>query len=163
MAELLARLAAAMGAAVYLSDDELDGVARGLGGRAEGLAHASAERAPARARSARVASARVRCRWRCWPDDGDGAAAFIVCDKRHDINRVEVPIAALSRWKATGELLADGLAQLLKLEARPEGADAANRWALGMLEGRHHKDRLALHAGDGGLTAGGRRPRGGAG
>lgn len=84
--------------------------------------------------------------------DGDGAVAFIVCDKRSDINRVLVSVSALARWKSGGELVADVLARLLGIDGRLRGADAGNRWHVGMLTGRKHKDRLALHAGGAGLT-----------
>ena len=151
LTELLARLAACRGAAVYVSDDEL------ADWRQDFVADLKAKRVLVRASPAASAIC-PGCERQCvmpvdvLPDDGRGAVVFIVCDKRSDINRVVVPIGALERWKATGELLADCLARLLHFEARLQAADAVNRWSLGMLEGKKHKDRLALHAGEGGLT-----------
>lgn len=149
--ELLARLAASRGTAVYVSDDELAGWPHDL------LAEFKALRLLVRASPASSAVC-PGCERECAmpvavpPDEGHGAAAFIVCDKRSDINRVTVPIGALTRWKTAGELLADCLSRLLHFESRPSGADAVNRWPIGMLEGKKHKDRLSLFAGDGGLT-----------
>ena len=149
--ELLARLAASQGAAVYVSDDELAGWPHDL------VADLKANRLLVRA-SPGASAMCPGCERECvmpvevLPDDGHGAAAFIVCDKRSDINRVAVSIAALERWKAAGALLADYLSRLLQFESRSQNADAVNRWPLGMLEGKKHKDRLALHAGDSGLT-----------
>jgi hypothetical protein len=151
LGELLARLAASRGAAVYFSDDDLAGWPDNL------VADLKANRLLVRASPA-VSAICPGCECECvmpvevLPDDKRGAAAFIVCDKRGDIGRVVVPIAVLERCKGTGELLADCLSRLLHFEARSQGADTVNRWSLGMLEGKKHKDRLALHAGDGGLT-----------
>ena len=151
LSELLARLAASRGAAVYVSDYELAGWPPDL------VADLKSSHLLMRASPANSAVC-PGCERECvmpvevLPDDGYGAAAFIVCDKRSDINRVAVPIAALERWKATGELLADGLARRLLFESRSRSADVADRWPIGMLEGKKHKDRLALHSGAAGLT-----------
>jgi len=67
------------------------------------------------------------------PDTGaaDGRA-FVVCDKREDIARVDVPVASLGRMKSSGELLAMALACLLMLPAQP--ARVGERvWNLGAL------------------------------
>lgn len=146
--ELLARLAASRSAAVYFSDNELAGWPHDL------VADLKAIRVLVRASPA-ASTVCLGCERACampvevMPDEGRGAAAFIVCDKRSDINRVAVQIALLERWKATGELLADCLARLLHFESRSQNADAGGRWSIGMLEGSKHKERLVLHAGDG--------------
>lgn len=151
LGELLARLAASRGAAVYVGDDELAGWPVAL------VADLKASRVVVRASPAASAVC-AGCERACampvevLPEEGHGAAAFIVCDKRSDINRVAVPIASLERWKASGELLADCLARLLSFESRSQNAVAGGRWAIGMLEGSKHKDRLVLHAGDDRLT-----------
>ena len=150
LGELLSRLTASGGAAVYVDDHELEQWPPNL------VANLKAMRMLSRASPARSAVCNG-CERSCLmpvevlPDDGRGAAAFIVCDKRTDINRVEVAIGALARWKATGESLADALTHLLKVDTRPRHADSAGRWPLGMLVGKHHKDHLVLFAGDGAL------------
>ena len=150
LGELLSRLAASGGVAVYVDDYELEQWPPNL------VANLKAMRVLLRASPARSAVC-DGCERSCvmpvevLPDDGRGAAAFIVCDKRTDINRVAVAIGALARWKARGDSLANSLSQLLRLEARPRHADSAGRWPLGMLVGKRHKDRLVLFAGDGAL------------
>ncbi|MDX9974714.1 MAG: hypothetical protein RBU21_17140, partial [FCB group bacterium] len=79
-----------------------------------------------------------------------GPEAFIVCDKRSDINRVPVPVARLEQWQASGDSVASVLAGLLGLHRSGSGTDAA-RWEVGMLKGAKHSSHLVLIA-DGKLT-----------
>jgi hypothetical protein len=68
------------------------------------------------------------------PPQGTAPRAFIVCDKRRDINRVAVPISRLEQWQACGASIAGLLAQLLDLR-RPGDIDSdAGRWEIGMLK-----------------------------
>jgi len=62
-------------------------------------------------------------------------AAFIVCDRRDDINRVPVPPGHLEQWAATGQAIAGMLARLLGLyPPEGQGPDPA-RWEVGLLKG----------------------------
>ena len=83
-------------------------------------------------------------------DPARGPEAFIVCDKRSDINRVPVPIAGLEQWQASGDSIASVLAGLLGLRRSVAGTDAA-RWEVGILKGAKHSSHLVLIA-DGKLT-----------
>ncbi len=83
-------------------------------------------------------------------DTARGPEAFIVCDKRSDINRVPVPVARLEQWQASGDSVASLLAGLLGLHRSGSGTDAA-RWEVGMLKGTKHSSHLVLIA-DGKLT-----------
>mgnify|MGYP000530610752 CR=1 FL=1 len=77
--------------------------------------------------------------------------AFIVCDKRSDINRVDVPISYLEQWQTSGDSIADLIADLLGLDRpRANGTDAA-RWEIGVLKGAKHSSHVVLLA-DGKLT-----------
>jgi hypothetical protein len=80
-----------------------------------------------------------------------GPAAFIVCDKRSDINRVALPVSRLERWQASGSSIADLLAGLLELHRSGSGGADASRWEVGMLKGAKHSSHLVLVA-DGGFT-----------
>lgn len=72
--------------------------------------------------------------------------AFIVCDKRSDINRVPVPVSCLEQWQASGDSIAALLAGLLGLHrSGASGTDAA-RWEVGMLKGTKHSSHLVLVA-----------------
>ena len=77
--------------------------------------------------------------------------AFIVCDKRSDINRVPVPVSCLEQWQTSGDSIADLLAGLLGLHrSGTNGTDAA-RWEVGMLKGAKHSSHVVIVA-DGKLT-----------
>jgi hypothetical protein len=77
--------------------------------------------------------------------------AFIVCNKRRDMYRVPVSVSRLEQWHATGDSVADLLANLLRLHrSGAHGGDAA-RWEVGMLKGAKHSSHLVLVA-DGALT-----------
>lgn len=150
LGELLARVGANGGGSVYIGDHEVQQWPRDLIADLNGkcmLVRASPARSAICPGCERACAMPVEV----LADDGRGVAAFIVCDKRSDINRVEVAASMLTRWKVTGETLADGLAHLLRLGARPRHADFAGRWPLGMLVGKQRKDRPALFASDGAL------------
>ena len=77
--------------------------------------------------------------------------AFVVCDKRSDINRVAVPVSRLEQWLASGASIANLLAGLLGLRRpRASGADST-RWEIGMLKGAKLSSHLVLLA-DGRLS-----------
>lgn len=72
------------------------------------------------------------------------ARALIACDLRDDIGRVEVPVAALARFKSSGQKLAEAMASLLGLvAARPAGIDG-HAWQVGQFAGQKHKAALVL-------------------
>lgn len=66
-----------------------------------------------------------------------GPAAFVMCDKRGDTNRVDVPLERLRRWQASGEAVAAYLAASLGI-SRPSGTTfQRGRWEVGILRGKH--------------------------
>lgn len=77
--------------------------------------------------------------------------AFIVCNKRSDINRVAVPVSYLERWQASGDSIAMLLSGLLGLHPSSASSTDAARWEVGMLKGAKHSSHLVLVA-DGTLT-----------
>lgn len=77
--------------------------------------------------------------------------AFIVCNKRSDVNRVPVPVSRLEQWHATGDPIADLLASLLRLHRSGANSGDAARWEVGILKGAKHSSHLVLVA-DGTLT-----------
>ena len=74
--------------------------------------------------------------------------AFIVCDKRSDINRVAVPVSRLEQWKASGASIADLLASLLDLHRSGVGGDTIGRWGIGTFKGVNHSSHLVLMVDD---------------
>ena len=79
------------------------------------------------------------------------ARAFIVCDKRNDINRVNVRVDCLEQWQATGESIADLIATSLRLYRSLDADVQAGRWEVGVFRGAKHSSHLVLLA-DGKLT-----------
>jgi hypothetical protein len=73
--------------------------------------------------------------------------AFIVCDKRSDINRVPVPVSCLEQWQASGDSIAKLLSGLLGLHHTGAGGVDAARWEVGMLKGAKHSSHVVLVAG----------------
>lgn len=144
--ELLGRASASQGAAVLINDEELSqwpGAA---------VAAMKSQRLLAKARPASCAIC-SGCERDCvmpvhvLPATG-APAAFIVCDKRSDINRVAVPVSKLEQWQTTGELIADALARLLGLSRSIPPAADGRQWPIGLLKGKKHNSPVTLLAGD---------------
>ena len=146
--ELLARIGGRCGAAVHIGDDELQ--------RWPLIAVAALKSAgllkPASPATSTVCSG---CERGCFMPvevlDEDAAdplklpAAFVVCDKRPDINRVAVPIKRLIQWRTGGQVLGDSLAQMLDLQRGAVATQVGGQWSIGVFQGRQHRSPLALH------------------
>lgn len=63
------------------------------------------------------------------PAQTNAARAFVVCDKRSDINRVNVPIDHLEQWRVSGDVSPASIAQVLgvPLLPAPPGAQASRQ------------------------------------
>ena len=148
--ELLERLGAGHGAAVLVSEHELSQWP---------YAAVSAMKAQGLLTKASPATSAIcpGCERECvmpvhtLPDTIRAPEAFVVCDKRSDINRVAVPVSRLEQWQASGASMANLVAGLLGLR-RPgaSGADTT-RWEIGMLKGAKLSSHLVLLA-DGRLS-----------
>lgn len=73
-----------------------------------------------------------------------GRAAFVVCDRRSDVNRVHVPVALLNQWQCTIDVLCDFIADSLKIHRRAKGSFNAEDWEIGMARGRKRSQMLGL-------------------
>lgn len=146
--ELLERMAAGQEASASITEDELSRWPNAA------VAEMKTQRLLAKARPASSAVC-PGCERECTmpvhvlPDAMRVPAAFIVCDKRSDINRVDVPIGRLEQWHTTGELLADVLARLLEVSRTASTAANDREWVVGTLKGRKHKSLVTLRASDG--------------
>ena len=148
--EVLARIGGRRGAPVHISDDELQ--------RWPPIAVAALKSAgllkPASPATNAVCSG---CERGCFmPVEVlasnpayplDLPTAFLVCDKRPDINRVAVPINQLVQWRTGGQLLGDTLAQMLDLQRGAVATNAGQHWSIGVVQGLQHRAPLVLHAG----------------
>ena len=76
-----------------------------------------------------------------------GAARFIVCDKRGDINRVTITAAHVDQWKCDAEALARFVVAQLGLRRSRHEVDASGTWPLGLAGGdtRHQMLGLRTH------------------
>lgn len=80
------------------------------------------------------------------PVDGAASRAFVVCDKRSDINRVSVASGDLEQWQASGESVADCIARLLALTRSGAPAVGGGRWDVGTFKGAKQSSHLVLLA-----------------
>ena len=76
-----------------------------------------------------------------------GAARFLVCDKRSDINRVAITAAHVDQWKCDAEALARFVVGQLGLRRSRHGAEASGMRLLGLAAGdtRHQMLGLRTH------------------
>jgi len=70
--------------------------------------------------------------------------AFVVCDKRHDINRVPIPLQQIEQWQCSVEAVCGFILQTL--EIRPTQASSAipSSVPLGMFKGKKQRQMLCL-------------------
>ncbi|MCP5346551.1 MAG: hypothetical protein H7A04_06770 [Pseudomonadales bacterium] len=145
--ELLNRVAALQGATALINADEL------AQWRGEAVTAMKTQQLITRARPASSAVC-PGCERECvmpvhvLTDKAREPAAFIVCDKRDDINRVPVPVARLEQWQASGDSIADLLAGLLDLQRPSMGSSSVGRWEIGVFRGAKHASHLVLMAGE---------------
>ena len=71
------------------------------------------------------------------------SAAFILCDRRDDIDRVPVALDDLARWRVTVQSLADAMSGLLGSGKAIAHGGTGGGYRLGFVQGR--KDRAMLH------------------
>jgi hypothetical protein len=74
------------------------------------------------------------------------AASFVVCDKRDDINRVEVPAALLRQWLCGAEAVGRFVAQGLGLRPESQRKADAGLWELGLVTGKKRGQMVCLRA-----------------
>lgn len=147
LADLLARVAAADGAAATFSERELGewpAVAVGLL-KAEGLL---VKGTPADAVTCPGCEEDCTMPVEVAITPGGKLRAFVMCDKRDDVGRVSVATDLLEQWSCSPERLADVLARLLGIR-RSEGDAAAARWTVGVLKGAKHSAHVVLGIGRG--------------
>lgn len=145
LVELLERVGAGGGAAVLVSDHELSqwpSVA---------VAAMKAHRLLAKARPASSAVC-PGCERECVmpvhtpPDTTRTPEAFIVCDKRSDINRVHVSAARLTQWQCTADAVCGFVVASLALRRSGTRSAGADLWEIGIARGNKRSQMLCLKA-----------------
>lgn len=157
LVELLDRLETRQGAAVHITESELNDWPT------EAVRALKAARLLVKARPASSVVC-PGCERECtkpveiYPAaDGRPARAFIHCDEPEDLGRIKVEPSAVEQWRVTGETLAVAIARLLDFTKSPQQDGAARRWTLGLLKGKAQKGTIKLACdGEIAISAGGR-------
>jgi len=148
LTELLDRIAASNGAPVLVGADER------ADWPAEAVAALQSQGVMTKVRPA-VSTVCPGCERECvmpvytLTGAGHAAGAFIVCDKRSDINRVPVPLDRLEQWQVSGDSIAGMLAALLGLHRSGQDDPSSGRWEVGLLKGAKHSSHVVMRAGNG--------------
>lgn len=152
--EILARLGARNGKAVFVSAEELS---RWPPAAVSAL---KSEKLLVKARPAASAVC-PGCEQECVmpvhtvPGGRHGSASFIVCDKRDDINRVPVSTELLTQWRCNTEAVCGFIAKSLGLRRSKQRAANGGFWKIGIGRGDKGTQMLCLRAaGDLTLVAG---------
>lgn len=74
----------------------------------------------------------------------DEPTAFIVCDKRSDINRVPVSNNQLESWQISVDSIAALLAKLLEIPHTKANSPDFVQWEIGVFKGKKHASHLVL-------------------
>ncbi len=92
----------------------------------------------------------------CLTDADHSIEAFIVYDKRSDINRVMVDSKRLTQWQCNTDSICRFVAESLKLRRSDQVSELTNRWNIGVATGIKRSQILCLQVDDFcRLTAGG--------
>jgi len=81
----------------------------------------------------------------------DVPKSFIVCDKRSDINRVEIAPERLLQWRCSTEAICGFIVENLGLRRSLNKAPSADAWELGIAKGKK-RDRMLYLRADSGLS-----------
>ena len=143
--ELLGRVGAASGAAVFVSDEELSHWP---------TAAVAAMKSQKWLAEAHPATSVVcpGCERECIMPvhtllaSSHGPTSFIVCDKRDDINRVSVAVEQLTQWRCDAEAVCGFIAKNLGLRRTDERSANAGVWNIGIERGDKRSQMLCLRA-----------------
>ncbi|MER2518441.1 MAG: hypothetical protein ABTR92_18950 [Candidatus Accumulibacter phosphatis] len=145
--ELLARIGSGAGAPILVSEHELSQWPSAA------VTAMKAQRLLTKARPARSVIC-PGCERECVMlvhtlQDREGTtAAFIVCDKRSDINRVEILADRLSQWQSNGDAVVGFVADALSLRRSTQPAATATLRPIGIASGNKRSQMLCLRVAD---------------
>jgi hypothetical protein len=75
-------------------------------------------------------------------------SAFVLCDKRDDTNRILIPISHIEQWQASGCSVANLLSNMLNLSPPTENKASPFSWRIGVLKGTKHSSHIVLTTND---------------
>lgn len=144
--ELLGRVGASQGAATLINEDELRLWPN------EAVMAMKAQRLLMKARPASSAIC-PGCERNCVmpvhvlpPEGKRPARAFVMCDKRGDINRVAIPLTKLTQWKCNADAVCRFVATSLALRRSEEQTTSADLRNIGITTGDKRSQMLCLQA-----------------
>jgi hypothetical protein len=143
--ELLERVAASRGAAALVSEEELNQWP------AEAVRELKAQKLLAKASPA-ASVVCPGCDQECTmqvetlPAGTRPVVSFVVCDKRDDICRVEVPAERLRQWRCGAEAVGTFVSKSLGLRPGSQRKTDAGLWELGLLTGKKRSQMVCLKA-----------------
>lgn len=145
LVELLARVGARNGAAVFISAEELSQWP------ATAVAAMKSQKLLTRARPA-ASVVCPGCEQQCvmpvrtMPSGRRGAASFIVCDKRSDINRVPVSAEDLAQWRCDAAAVCEFIAGSLRVYRTTQHPAESGLLPIGIAAGDKRHQMLCLQA-----------------
>ena len=144
--ELLGRLGANQGAVILVNDDELSQWPN------EAVAAMKTQRLITKARPASSAIC-PGCERDCMmpvhvlPSEGSlTARAFVVCDKRSDINRVAISLAKLIQWQCSADAVCGFVAASIGVRRSDKQSSIAGLFEIGISTGDKRSQMLCLQA-----------------
>jgi hypothetical protein len=143
LTELLVRMGEGRHATVLVSEEELQGWP------AEAVKAMKSQKLLVKAQPAASAVC-PGCEQECvmpvhtFPAGRRGAASFIACDKRSDINRVAVAAERLTQWRCDTDALCRFAAQSLGLRRSDKPSASGGFWEIGIATGDRRKQMLCL-------------------
>jgi hypothetical protein len=81
------------------------------------------------------------------PSSTRSPAAFIVCDKRSDTNRVPVPLDHLTQWRCDAKAVCEFVARATGVRNAIMQTNHAGLWEIGVATGKKRSQMLCLQAG----------------
>lgn len=147
--ELLTRVGAAHGAAVFISDYELnqwptESVAAM---KAQGLLAKTAP--PSRVVCPGCERDCVMSVNTVWGKSDGKTSSFVVCDKRNDTGRVPISADRLIQWQCNAEAARKFIAKSLAIRESGTHVPAEARWEIGIAKGAKRSQMLCLIVNDG--------------
>lgn len=143
--ELLERLAAGRGDSVLVSDYDLAQWPQ------EAVAALKSQKLIAKARAS-ISAVCPGCERECvmplhvLPTTSRPPSAFIVCDKRSDINRVSVSVDRLTQWQCSAQAVCGFVADAAGIRSAVKKTDNASLWEIGVTTGKKRSQMLCLQA-----------------
>lgn len=143
--ELLERLAAVLGDAVLVNTHELNQWPP------DALSALKKQQLLTKARAAASAVC-PGCERECVmpvhtpPATAGNAAAFIVCDKRSDINRVAVSLERLTQWRCSAQAVCGFVAESSGIRNAFKPGSDSGVWEIGVATGKKRSQMLCLQA-----------------